>query len=59
MGEFGGGPLVSGDDGDAEDFGSRRLDEEEDGLLIGAGRAGGVLVDDDFTFLSGGEGREQ
>ena len=38
------------DDGDAEDIGLRRLDQQEDGLLVGPARSGSVLVDDDFAF---------
>ena len=59
MGDFGLEPLVAGDDGDAEDFGLRRLDEEKCGLEVGAGGAGGVLVDDEFALLGEGGGGEE
>ena len=48
-------PGVTGEDGDAEDFGVWRVDEGEDGLHVGAAGACGVLVDDDFAFGLRGE----
>jgi hypothetical protein len=50
-------PSVTGNDGDAEDFGIGRLHEREDGLGVGAAGAGAVLVDDNFAFFLGSEGR--
>ena len=53
-----GEPSIAGHDRDAEDFCFRRLDEEQDGLLVAACRAEGVLVNDDLAFVlgCGGEG---
>ena len=50
MRHFGFEPLIAGDDGDAQDFCIRRLDQEEDRLLIRSGGPCGILVDDDFAF---------
>src|SRR5579872_1966326 len=43
-------PLVAGHNRDSKYFDLRRLNHEEDRLLIGASRAGSVLINDDFLF---------
>ena len=50
-------PGIARDDGDAEDFGVRRLHDGEDGLHVRAAGAGAILVDDDFAFFLGCERR--
>ena len=46
-------PCISRHHCDAQNFGLRRLDQHQDRLLIGAARAGCILVDDDLAlFLS-------
>src|SRR5579864_33838 len=50
-------PLVASDDGDAKDFGVGRLNQGEDGLLVGGGGATRVLINDDFASLLRASGR--
>jgi hypothetical protein len=53
-------PLIACHDGDAQDFRLRGLDQQEDRLLVGSGRPGGVLIDDDLSLLApAGEARDQ
>ncbi len=42
-------PLVAGNDGDAQDFYLRGLDQGQQGLQIAAAGAGTILIDDDFA----------
>ena len=56
MGDFFVEPGVAGDDGDAEDFGFRRLDEQQSCLLVSATGTGFVLVNDDLLFFLWPEG---
>jgi hypothetical protein len=42
-------PLISTDNGDAENLDFGRLEQEDDGLHIAAARPGTVFVDDDLT----------
>ena len=46
-------PGIAGHDGDAKDFGLRRLDQQQDRLLIGAPGPGRILIDDDLAFAGG------
>jgi hypothetical protein len=47
--DFFGEPRITRDDRDPEDFCFRRLDQQEDGLLVRASGTGSVLIDDDLV----------
>ena len=50
VGDFLGQPHVSRHHRDAQHLGLRRLDQKQHRLLIRSPRAGGILVDDDFSL---------
>src|ERR1700735_1036534 len=45
-------PLIARHHGDAQDFCLWRLNQQEHRLLISSAGPGGILIDDDFSFLS-------